>query len=222
MRLGVTIEPMERKPPPILKLGDPLNGTIVKPIGGRRFLVKCGGVPNGWRVELHTLRPELINEGSPATFWVAKVAPLQGKVLVHDGDFGRLPISEAMRPRYLSALRALLGQTELDGEVLADAGSMISRIGKRQEADWLTVWRLLGEIPPGEAKILLGEVKSLRMAFKDKAENLDRLQAEMSEKYGRVFVRAIQRLENESYKKPQLSYDPQVRFVANPLKNLHY
>lgn len=195
IRFRVTIEPMERKPPQMLKLGDQLNGTIVKPVGGRRFLVKCGGVPSGWRVELHTLRPELINEGAPATFWVAKVAPLQGKVLVHDGDFGRLPISEAMRPRYLAALRTLLGQTELDGEVLADAGSMVSRIGKRQEADWLTVWRLLGEIPPGEAKILLGEVKSLRMAFKENASNLESLRAEMSEKYGRVFSKAIQRLE---------------------------
>ncbi|MBC8064937.1 MAG: hypothetical protein H7Y17_08915 [Chlorobia bacterium] len=179
----------------MLKLGDQLNGTIVKPIGGRRFLVKCGGVPSGWRVELHTLRPELAKEGTPATFWVAKVAPLQGKVLVHDGDFGRLPISDAMRPRYTSALRALLGQIELDSEVLADAGSMISRIGKRQEADWLTVWRLLGEIPPGEANILLAEVKSLRIAFKEKAENLDPLRAELSEKYGRVFSKAIQRLE---------------------------
>src|SRR4051812_35749091 len=114
---------MQRKPTQPLKLGDVLNGTIVKPIGGRRFLVRCAGVPHGWKVELQTRRPELIHEGTNATFWVAKIAPLQGEVLVHDGEYGRLPVSDTMRARYIAALRCLLGEGEATADLLADARS---------------------------------------------------------------------------------------------------
>jgi hypothetical protein len=149
---------MDSNAPKRLNLGDTLNGTIVKSIGGRRFAVKCKGVPDGWKVELHTRRPELIRPGALATFWVAKVSPLQGSVLVHDGDFGRLPISDAMRARYLAALRALLSPGEVSGDDVSDARAMVIRIEKKDQADWLTVWKVLGEPSTGDVKILLASI----------------------------------------------------------------
>ena len=141
---------MQRKPAQLLKIGDVLNGTIVKSNGGRRFLVRCTTAPHGWKVELHARRPEVIRPGEPVTVWVAKIAPLQGEVLVHEGEYGRLPISAAMGVRYLAAIQRLLGEGELTADTLADAATMLKQVGKMQSADWFTVWKLLGEPASGE------------------------------------------------------------------------
>ncbi len=193
---------MERKPPKLLKLGDPLEGTILKSNGGRRFLVRCNAVPNGWKVELHTRRPELIKVGANASFWVAKIAPLQGEVLVHDGDYGRLPISEAMRPRYLAGLRAILGEAEATGEALAEARSMVAKVGKQQQADWLTVWRLLDEPAPGTLNRLLAAIDALRAARKESPESMPELHASLVEEFGLALRSAAAQLERSPNQEP--------------------
>ena len=186
---------MEPSAPRRLNLGDPLNGTIVKSIGGRRFAVKCKGVPDGWKVELHSRRPEAVRAGALGTFWIAKVSPLQGAVLVHDGDFGRLPISDAMRARYIAALRALLSVEEISGDLLSDARSMILRIEKKDQADWLSVWRVLGEPPTGDVKHLLAAINAIRTARSEAPDSVPARRAELVEKYGPVLDRTIARLE---------------------------
>jgi hypothetical protein len=189
---------MARKPTQKLKLGDAINGTVLKSNGGRRFLVKSDAAPQGWKVELHARKPELVREGERGTFWVAKIAPLQGEVLVHDGDFGRLPISDAMRPRYLAALKALVGAEEPTAENLADAKTMVAQIGKRLQADWLTVWRLLGEPAPGDQKELLAAIEALRTARKEAPETVAEIQTKINEAFGDPLRTAIRRLEDLS------------------------
>lgn len=186
---------MEKTPPRRLRLGDPLNCTVVKPLGGRRFLVRTSGAPDGWTVELHTRRPEGIEEGQQGTYWVAKVAPLQGEVLVHEGDFGRLPISDAMRPRYRAALRAILGEAEPDPAVLADGRSMVARVVKRQESDWLSVWRLFGEPSMGEMKELSAAINDLRAAVKESPDNTEAVRAKIVEEFGPMLQYALGQLE---------------------------
>jgi len=189
-----TMRGMEPNAPRRLNLGDTLNGTIVKSIGGRRFAVKCKGVPDGWKVELHTRRPELIRPGAPATFWVAKVSPLQGAVLVHDGDFGRLPISDAMRERYISAMRALLAPGDISGDEVSDARAMVLRIEKKDQADWLSVWHVLGDPASGDVKQLLAAITAVRDARKTNPEALPNRRQELVDKYGAMLNSAINRL----------------------------
>jgi len=192
---------MEPNAPKRLNLGDLLNGTIVKSIGGRRFAVKCKGVPDGWKVELHSRRPETVRAGSAGTFWVAKVSPLQGAVLVHDGDFGRLPISDAMGSRYLKALRALIGGGEISGDELADARAMVLRIEKKDQADWLSVWRVLGEPPTGDVKLLLAGINAIRTARSEDPASVPSKRAELTEKYGSLIQLAIVKLQAQEDKR---------------------
>jgi hypothetical protein len=187
---------MTRKPFQKLKLGDVLNCTVLKSTGGRRFQVRCTEAPQGWKVELHARKPEQIHEGDNMTFWVAKIAPLQGEVLVHDGDFGRLPISDAMRPRYLAAIKAMVGAEEPTAENLADAKTMVTQIGKRLQADWLTVWKLLGEPAPGDQKELLKAIEALRTARKEAPETLPEIQTKINDVFGGPLRTAIRRLED--------------------------
>jgi len=188
-------ECMNRPPPSRLKLGDNLNGTIVNSIGGRRFSVQCKGIPDGWKAELHSRRPETIRLGSLGTFWIAKISPLQGAILLHDGDFGRLQISDAMRERYLKALRALLADGDMSGDEIADARSMVLRIEKKDQADWLSVWRVFGEPDTGTVKLLTAALESLRSSRKENPDDFSKLRADLIEKHGGTIQLAIAKLQ---------------------------
>jgi len=181
-----------------VKLGDEMVGTIIKPIGGRRFALKCSGAPKDWTVELQSRRPEMVEPGSQGQFWVTKITPLHAKLLVSDDDFGRLPISDSMAPRYLSALKALLGTGELDGDRLADARSMISRVEKRDQADWLSVWKLFSEPTAGDTQEFSQALNAIRNARKERPTEFDGMLVEFRERYGEVIDLAIVRLSRRS------------------------
>ena len=189
-----TMESMDQSGPKKLKLGDTLDGTVVKPIGGRRFAILCKGVPNGWKVELHTRRPEMINPGDLGSFWIAKISPYQGAILLHDGDFGRLPISDSMRQRYIAAIEALLTGVDLTGDKVSDGHSMILRIERKDQADWLTVWRALGEPESGDIKQMLAGIAAVREARKQDASALSERLQSLVDQYGQVLAETKARL----------------------------
>ncbi|MEO3765354.1 ATP-binding domain-containing protein [Streptomyces sp. B8F3] len=76
----------------------------------------------------------------------------EGKVsLVSAGDFGRRPITARMAARYVAALGILHDIANGDGTVppeaaasLSELKGMANRCLRRDRADWLSVWRLLG------------------------------------------------------------------------------
>jgi len=150
-------------------LGDPINGTVGKPLGGRRYALESRDAPKGWTVELHVRDP--LETGLHTTFWVSRIVPVKSAITVRHGDYGRLPVSEAMSVRYVASIDALLGDT-LDGNTLADLRAMATHVDTQDSADWLTVWRLLGEPEAGPLKELaamLGELRDARKTDPERA-----------------------------------------------------
>ncbi len=188
---------MKPGPPPRLKLGDSIDGIIVKPAGGRKFTIKAKNVPDGWKVELLSKNPEQIHLGSAGVFWIAKISPLQSSVLVYDGMVGRLPISDAMRPRYLKCLRALISVEDMSGDEIGDLRSMLMSIEDRNKADWLTVWRVLGEPSTGDLKRFIADVNALRDARKDAPAKVASIRADIIATHSGMIETAIQRLDTE-------------------------
>lgn len=142
-----------------LRLGDPINGTVGKPMGGRRYAVESRDAPKDWSVELHT--KDELEPGTHTTFWVSRIVPVKTSLVVRLGDYGKLPISPAMGARYVQSIDALLDDA-LDGDTLADLRGMVARIDSQDSADWLTVWRLLAEPEAGPLKELIGMLTDLR------------------------------------------------------------
>ncbi|MFE9338453.1 ATP-dependent DNA helicase [Streptomyces sp. NPDC007063] len=97
--------------------------------------------------------------GSRLDAWVTRN---EGAVsLVAAGDFGRKPISVRMAPRYLGALGVLRDIAEGSGTVppgaadrLSELRGMANRCLRRDRADWLSVWRLLGSADRDALSIL--------------------------------------------------------------------
>ena len=150
-----------------LRLGDPINGTVGKPLGGRRYAVESRDAPKGWSVELHT--KETMEPGTHTTFWVSRVVPIKSSLVVRAGDYGRLPVSATMNARYRNAIGALLNDS-LDGDTLADLRAMATHVDTQDSADWLTVWRLLGEPEAGPLKELAQALTTIRETRKEEPE----------------------------------------------------
>lgn len=174
-----------------LRLGDPINGTVGKSLGGRRYAIESREAPKGWKVELHT--KEEVEQGSHTTFWISRIVPLKNSLTVRAGDYGRLPISAAMSARYARGLQAILDDA-LDGDTLADLRAMATHVDTQDSADWLTVWRLLGEPEPGPLKELTQWLTELRDLRKTDPEKASATRERIVELWGERFRRAIDRL----------------------------
>ncbi len=166
-----------------LRLGDPINGTVGKPMGGRRFQIETRDAPRDWKVELHSHKPELIEPGMHTTFWVSRIVPIKTSLVVRDGDYGRLPVSAAMAKRYVAAIDAFKGDT-LDGNTLADLRAMATHIDTQDSADWLTVWRLLAEPEAGPLKELVQMLTEMRDARKTNPERAVALRESIDNLWG--------------------------------------
>lgn len=167
---------------------------MVRHLGGKRFLLNATRVPRGWKVVFHARDPKSVEQGMHTTYWVARLSPSREEILVHEGDFGRLPVSEAMRERYVGALKALLGEAEVTAQAMGDAVSMVARISAQNHADWLTVWRILGEPKTGEAKALLAAINGVREARKAEPDFIPALLMDINEQFGRPLRAALRTL----------------------------
>jgi len=89
-------------------------------------------------------------------------------VEVSDSNFGFLPISDRMRPRYVASLRRLVallkGECDIDigdADALSEVKGMFSRCARRDQWDWRAVQLALGEPDRASARELstrLGDV----------------------------------------------------------------
>ena len=182
-----------RRPPLKTEVGNVMPCTVISHLGGRRFQVESRKAPKGWKVILESKNPRQVEEGSHTDFWVVRVDPRNREILVRDGTHGRLPISEAMRARYLLAVRSLVEPESLSNEQLleglAEAKGMISRIVRQDSADWLSVYQLLGRPRVGSIERSLFEISELR----DKLRETGEMDQDLLERATRPFYEGLDR-----------------------------
>jgi DNA helicase IV len=133
-----------------LSVGTPVRVRVLGPGPGPHWKVKVLA-PATERTILLVPR-----HGEPAPTVGARldgwVTRNEGQVsLVSAGDFGRRPITARTAPRYAAALGVLHDIAYGDGTVppeaaahLSELKGMANRCLRRDRADWLSVWRLLG------------------------------------------------------------------------------
>ena len=85
--------------------------------------------------------------------WVYAIDKQHLSVFLSTSNFGRLPISDRMRPRYLLALRrvgAIIGgefPQHPDADAVSEVKGMLNRIIREDQWDWFTVYEAFG-FPP--------------------------------------------------------------------------
>ncbi|MFC4609204.1 HelD family protein [Streptomyces maoxianensis] len=157
-----------------LAVGDSVRVRVLGPGPGSHWRVQAL-IPDTERTLLLVLR-----HGSPAP---AAGSELDGWVfrnearvsLVSTSDFGRKPISAGMAARYGAALD-VLGDMAGGDTVPADATARLSELKgmanrclRRDQADWLSVWRLLGS----PDAVRLGVLRDLAQRTRDAVSSED-------------------------------------------------
>ena len=135
---------------------------------GTKWFSECPELPEGWSCVLVHRATTDITPGVPLMGWVLWIEPDQLCMEVSDCNFGFLPISDRMRPRYVTSLRRLAAilkgecDTETsDADVLSEVKGMFSRCARRDQWDWHAVHLALGEPDHDLARQLsmcLGEI----------------------------------------------------------------
>ena len=143
------------------------------PGDGKQWTAECPDLPEGWScVLVHRAAMDIIPQ-VPLTGWVLGVESSRHCVEVSDSNFGFLPISDRMRPRYVTSLRhlvALLGG-ELDADIgdadaLSEVKGMFSRCARRDQWDWRAVHVALGEPDRRSARELSTKIEEIATALR--------------------------------------------------------
>jgi len=132
-------------------VGDELVVTVLPSVEGEEY--QPVRLPNGQIGRISQRGRKYLDEGESVEAWVFRD---DDPVLVTTSSFGRFLIGPKMQPRYRSGLLAgielLEGGASSDAEALSDLTGMYSRSWRKDQADWLTVWKLIGRPDPKEAQ----------------------------------------------------------------------
>ena len=142
--------------PVALPVGSTVRVRVLGPGAGPRLKVQALSPATDralFLVQHHGSRPPTARTVLDA--WVVHHEPRA--TLLSAGDFGRRPVSVGMAPRYAAAL-GVLGELAGGGALPHDAAARLSELKgmanrclRRDQADWLSVWQLLGS--PGTARL---------------------------------------------------------------------
>ncbi len=131
-------------------VGDELLVTVLPRVEGDEYQPVM--LPNGQIGRISQRGRKYLDEGESVLAWVFRD---DDPMLVTTSSFGRFPIGPKMRPRYRSALLAGINLLEAgassDADALSELTGMYSRSWRKDQADWLTVWKLLGRPDPEKA-----------------------------------------------------------------------
>jgi hypothetical protein len=143
-----------------LALGTELVATVTEEAGPWRWRATADALPEGWAAIVRT-RGDSAPPAGPTTYWIFGVDEKKHLAYLSDSDFGRLPISDRMRPRYASALANILHILSEEGEApgsplapsISEVKGMINRcLRKDQTGDGCDRRWGLGPAPPCSAR----------------------------------------------------------------------
>jgi hypothetical protein len=156
-----------------LRLGDELLGQLhsncERP---NEWVVLCKEAPDGWTGKLISRSNRLFAEGDTDWFWVFRINPRENRYWVSDSNFGRMPITDKLRPKYLRAASGLLAVMspgwECDVSIAEDLSEMkgiFNRCRRKDQWDWLTLYHYLEDPPSGLLDSAASLLHDLRRAI---------------------------------------------------------
>ncbi len=156
-----------------IQLGDDVTARVEADLGDGKWRVHASQLPSEVEAVLNSRTARLYQQGDTETLWVYDVKRDARLFLLSDSGFGRLPISDRMRPRYMRALREVVGflsrppdGPECDAEALSEVKGILNRCVRKDQWDWLAVYRALGHPPVNLLRLAATHIGSLARAVR--------------------------------------------------------
>jgi hypothetical protein len=126
-----------------LSLGDEVNLKVTERLNGNTFRGSNGTELNFFI----RARQKQLEIASIVKTWIFRIES-DGSFVVSAEEFGRLAVSDRMRPRYSNAvsqgLQCLKEGIVPDKNAISELKGMFNRILREDQWDWFTVWKLFG------------------------------------------------------------------------------
>lgn len=132
------------------ELGKDLPGRIVRQTGKTEWEVECPALSQGWSAKLRSRMERLYEAGDDGMFWIYSFSRTDKLILLSDSNFGRMPFSDRMRPRYIRGLKSaiiVVSRREcesISADDLSEVKGMFNRCIRKDQWDWLTMYDAFG------------------------------------------------------------------------------
>ncbi|MBF0555969.1 MAG: hypothetical protein HQK96_15700 [Nitrospirae bacterium] len=134
-----------------IKIGQRIIIVPVTLISNNIWRAICPALLEGWSCQLKHRSSVDIIPNTPLTVWVLNIEQSNRYVFASDSNFGFLPISDRMRPRYVISLKHVANAIQknivntADAEHFSEVKGMFSRCFKLDQWDWRAVQLIFGE-----------------------------------------------------------------------------
>ena len=124
---------------------------------GKGWVAECPSLPE-WSCTLICRHSSEIAPSTPISSWILNIERKSYHLELTDSDFGFLPISDRMRPRYVESLlkvhEVVMGKSPqtADADHFSEVKGMFSRSARRDQWDWCEVYRALDQPSFGLAR----------------------------------------------------------------------
>ena len=158
-----------------MELGEEITARPLRQLESGNWLAEARRLPAGWNAIIILKNKEQKLKRKRDTFWVFNIDRQESTVALSRSDFGRLPISDRMRPRYISALRDLCSflkhsQESVELDSISEVKGMVNRCLRKDQWDWLSVYEAFGK-PSLE---LLGKLPNVLSSLRDSVKENQR------------------------------------------------
>lgn len=183
-----------------MTIGQRVTVVPVSPGDRNTWHAECPSLPSDWSCRLVQRGSAELLPNVPLLAWVLDIDPDRCHLEASDSNFGFLPISDRMRPRYVASLRHVAAALNAEGvshanaDHISEVKGMFSRSVRRDQWDWRAVHVALDEPPRARASQLariLGEVATALRLGSDAAAEAG-LELLRREELSQVLVRAAQ------------------------------
>ena len=158
-------------------VGKNLKVIPVSPLSdGNGWVAECPSLPE-WSCTLICRHSSELAPSTPISSWILNIKRKSHHLELTDSDFGFLPISDRMRPRYIAALlkvhAVVMGKEPrtADANHFSEVKGMFSRCARRDQWDWCEVYRALDEPSFGLARKFSKMVGEMANALRDGDES---------------------------------------------------
>jgi len=150
-----------------MQIGDEICAVVAEQLSGQAWALKVEGLST-WSCTLRLRAAQQFTIGTSIRAWVLEIDTQGHRMSASVDEFGRLPVSDRMRPRYVAAIRhtlALLSGSivEASPAEVSEMKGMLNRCLRRDQWDWATVYAALGSPHLGElrqAALLLSDMRN--------------------------------------------------------------
>lgn len=203
----------------MISIGDYITAKLITQISNTQWKVDCPKLQENVHAVLVSRSAKIYNQNDEEAFWIFDI--IGNQILLSDSNFGRLPISDRMRPRYIHSLQSVLtflnspeDFSSIKPEDISEVKGLLNRCVRKDQWDWFTVYSAIGYPPISYIAEVARVLGDLAKACKnsEKTETMIGISKLLESNVKGIFEKGLARILESN---PRLSFAKQFSSTTN-------